>query len=162
MPHDNDQRVDEFDSMPENDRNREGNDNSSVTGAFGTGSVGSEQEQTELGTHTDLLGTMLWNKWRAWSNARTEQEDQWLKNIRQFKAIYEPAIALRIAKENSRIYLKITKKKVLESYAHQINTFFPGSGIKHWSIKSTPIPEIEVNITTPEAQQQLDDIVSKY
>lgn len=158
MP-DEDERVDEFDSMPEDKRNREGSDNSSVNGAFGTGSVGSEQDQTQLGTHTDLLGTMLTTKWRAWSNARTEQEDQWLKNIRQFKSIYEPWIELQIAKEKSRIYLQITKKKVLESYAHQINTFFPGSGIKHWDIKSTPIPEVEDGIRTPEARQQLDDII---
>lgn len=159
MPHDN-ERVDEFDTMPETSREN-GNSDSSVNanGAFGTGAV--ESEQTQLGTHTDLLGTMLSNKWRAWSNARTEQEDQWLKNIRQFKSIYEPAIALRIGEKKSRIYLQITKKKVLESYAHQINTFFPGSGIKHWSIKSTPIPEVEDNINTPEAREQLDDIIKE-
>lgn len=153
----NDQRIDEFDSMPENNRNREGNDNSSVTGAFGTGSV--ESEQATLSTTTDLLGTMLSNKWKAWSNSRTEQEDRWLKNIRQFKSIYEPWIALRIGTDKSRIYLQITKKKVLESYAHQINTFFPGSGIEHWSIKSTPTLEVENQIQTPEAKEQLDDIV---
>lgn len=158
MPHD-DERVDEFDSMPETNRDRNNDNNNTDNGAFGTGAV--ESEQTQLGTTTDLLGTMLSNKWRAWSNARTEQEDQWLKNIRQFKSIYEPWINNSIGKEKSRIYLQITKKKVLESYAHQINTFFPGSGIKHWSIKSTPIPEIEDNINTPEAQEQLDDIIKE-
>lgn len=161
MPHDDDQRVDEFDPMPEDNRDRVNDNKNTDNGAFGTGSVESEQPQTELGTHTDLLGTMLSNKWRAWSNARTEQEDQWLKNIRQDRSIYESWIENNIQKNKSHLYLQITQKKDLESYAHQINTFFPGSGIKHWSISSTPIPEVERQINTPEAREQLDEIIKR-
>lgn len=166
MPHNNETRVDEFDSMPETNRDRHGDDNNSSieavgvdpgNGAFGTSVV--ESEQAQLGVQTDLLGTRLTSKWAAWSNARTEQEDQWLKNMRQFKSIYEAIIALQIGNKKSRIYLQITSKKVLESYAHQINTFFPGSGIKHWSIKSTPVPELDERINTPEAKQELTDII---
>ena len=160
MPQNNEDRVDEFDSMPETGRDRQSDNNNSgieSNGASGTGAV--ESEQAMLGVQTDLLGTRLTMKWSAWSNARTEQEDQWLKNIRQFKSIYEAAIGLNIGKEKSRIYLQITSKKVLESYAHQINTFFPGSGIKHWSIKSTPVPELESRIQTPEAKEELSEII---
>lgn len=92
-------------------------------------------------TQGDRLGTFLWSTWFSWSQARRRQEDQWLKNLRQFKSKYEAQISQNFKANKSKIYLGITNKKALESYSHEINIFFPGSGVKHWEITPTPVPE---------------------
>lgn len=107
-----------------------------------------ETNDTQAG---DRLGTMLWGMWFSWSEARKRQEDQWLKNIRQFKKRYEATILNNIKENRSHSYLGITTKKVFEAYAFEIDSFFPGSGIKHWSIDPTPVPE---SMRMPEPQQQ--------
>lgn len=122
----------------------------------------SSPDDAEVQLQADLLGVFLSQKWAAWSAARKEKEDQWLKNIRQFRSIYEPAILNNLkSTKKSQVYLQISKKKVLESFSHQTNTFFPGSGVRHWSINATPVPEVDATVTSPEARAQLDEIIKQ-
>lgn len=111
--------------------------------------------ETEKTFPGDRLGTFLWGMWFSWSEARRRQEDQWLKNTRQLKKKYESNILSNIKENRSSSYLGISTKKVFEAYAFEIDSFFPGSGIKHWSIDPTPIPE-SLNSDLQQRQEVLE------
>jgi hypothetical protein len=87
----------------------------------------------------DNLGRVLASRFQEWSDARREQEEEWLKDLRAFNGIYEPDIQAKIGDKTS-VYMQLTRMKTLAAYARLIDMLLGHD--RHWAIKATPVPEL--------------------
>lgn len=88
----------------------------------------------------DLLGNMLQGKWQRWSDARRNQEQIWLEDLRAFNQQNDPGDE-QLSKFHSHIYIGLTRTKVSGSYNRIEDLLFQSR--KHWGISPTPVPEAE-------------------
>ncbi len=86
------------------------------------------------------FGAKLSSQWQSWKDIRQPQENQWLVNLRQFYAQYEPEVDTQIKPGRSKTYVGITRMKVMAAYSRLLDVFFPATGKRHWEIKPTPEP----------------------
>jgi hypothetical protein len=68
-------------------------------------------------------------------------ETQWLKNLRQYRGIYDPDIKAKIPADRSSAYPRDTRKKIKAFVAKMMEMMFPATD-KNWELKLTPIPSI--------------------
>jgi hypothetical protein len=73
---------------------------------------------------------------------RRETEERWLKDLRQYKGIYDPEVLSRLHPRRSKAFLRMTRTKVRALDARIIDLLLPGSGEANWSLEPTPSPEI--------------------
>lgn len=87
---------------------------------------------------------------------RTMPENRWLKDLRQYKGLYEPDEWRRLSEEKSRsrVFTRITRKKVRAFDSRMMDLLFPGGKSKNWSITATPEPS---SALTPLAQKLLQE-----
>lgn len=90
-----------------------------------------------------MLGQRLFTKFSQYKTDRKPLEDQWLKNLRQFRGIYDPEIEGVLAKDRSRAYPKITRQKVVGMVSRLMEMLFPQSE-KNYGISPTPMPDLAV------------------
>lgn len=74
---------------------------------------------------------------------RSAHEDLWVKDLRQYKGIYDPDIESQIAKGRSKAYIRLTRTKVKAMDARVFDALFPGGEEKNYSIDATPVPEMD-------------------
>ena len=96
------------------------------------------------------LGSMLKARWVSWRDARRQQEDQWLVNMRQFYSQYENEIDASIKEGRSKTFVGITRMKVMVAFSRLVEIFFPATGSKHWEITPTPEPTLAQTGTNEE------------
>lgn len=89
----------------------------------------------------DSLGSMLAGKFREWSDAKKDIEQEWLKDLRAYNAIYEAEILAAIGKR-SKVFHPITRTKTQTAYARIIDLLFQ-SNAAHWEVYATTVPEID-------------------
>lgn len=70
---------------------------------------------------------------------RRQDEDRWLKAYRNYRGIYGPDTMFLDA-EKSRVFVKVTKTKVLAAYGQIIDVLFASSKFP-LTIQPTPLPE---------------------
>ena len=85
------------------------------------------------------LAATVKKRFEASENARNFDEDRWLKAYRNYRGIYGNEMAFT-EKEKSKVFVKITKTKVLASFGQLIEVLF-GSGTFPLGIDPTPVPE---------------------
>ena len=85
------------------------------------------------------LGQKLYKLFEQYKKDRREAEVQWLRNLRQFKGIYDPEI--KIPADQSRAYPKITRTKVIATVARLMEMLFPQTE-KNWAIQPSPLPDL--------------------
>jgi len=74
---------------------------------------------------------------------RLETERRWIKDLRQYKGIYDPAVMKQLEdKKRSKLYLRLSRAKVKSLNARLADMLFP-AGDKNWTITETPIPVID-------------------
>lgn len=105
----------------------------------------------------EQIGARMWSKFTTFSNERNQLELQWLKNLRQYKAIYDPDVDIPVGR--SRVYPRDTHTKIVGWVAKMLEMMFPAQE-KNWSLGVTPYPNIEEGdlaniIMTLEAQQMM-------
>lgn len=108
--------------------------------------MGDEQEQKMPVMDLDALtrfGTRMFNKFTQYKKDRKPLEEQWMKNLRQFRGIYDPEIESVLAKDRSRAYPKITRQKVVNMITRLMEMLFPQSE-KNYGISPTPLPDLAV------------------
>jgi len=71
--------------------------------------------------------------------SRLYDEKRWLKAYRNYRGLYGPEMSFR-SNENSKVFVKITKTKVLASFGQIIEVLF-GSGKFPIGVEPTPVPE---------------------
>ena len=78
-------------------------------------------------------------KFQQSETSRLYDEKRWLKAYRNYRGIYGPEMAFR-ANEKSKVFVKITKTKVLAAFGQIIEVLFSG-GKFPLGIHPTPVPE---------------------
>jgi hypothetical protein len=94
------------------------------------------------------LGPMIeWvnSRYQRSKQRRYQDEQRWLEAYRNFRGIYGPDTQFT-STEKSRLFIKITKTKVLAAYAQVVDVLFAGNKFPI-GIEPTPVP----NSDTPDA-----------
>jgi hypothetical protein len=69
-------------------------------------------------------------------------EGQWLKDLRQYKGIYDPEIKAKLDPKRSKAFIRETRTKIRTLDARLMDLLFPANGEKNWGIEETPVPTI--------------------
>jgi hypothetical protein len=126
------------------------------TGTDATQSL-TEEEQELYG-----LGALIQEKFKKSEDARLFDEKRWLRAYRNYRGIYGPDLAFR-ENEKSKVFVKITKTKVLAAYGQIIEVLF-SQGKFPIGIEPTIIPEgvSKYAHLKPDSQQQQQQPESPY
>ena len=95
------------------------------------------------------------SKFQQAETSRLYDEKRWLKAYRNYRGLYGPEMAFRES-EKSKVFVKITKTKVLASFGQIIEVLF-GAGKFPIGVEPTPIPEDApeyAHLKPPQLQQQ--------
>jgi hypothetical protein len=87
------------------------------------------------------LGVTFASRFEQYKKDRRETEQQWLRNLRQFRGVYDPEIEKRIPADQSKAYPKITRTKVIGTVARLMEMLFPQTE-KNWGIEESPLPDL--------------------
>ena len=101
------------------------------------------------------LGQRLSGLFKQYEGDRKAAEDRWLRNLRQFRGIYDPEILAMIPKNCSKAYPKLTRWKVIGTVARLMQMLWPQTE-KNWGIKPSPLPDL----SKEQLQQVLDKLVA--
>lgn len=101
------------------------------------------------------LGQKLHSQFGQYKKDRRETEQQWLRNLRQVKGIYDPEIESRIGADQSKAYPKVTRTKVIGTVARLMEMMFPQTE-KNWAVSPTPLPDLSQS----DMQTVLDELTA--
>jgi hypothetical protein len=88
--------------------------------------------------HNPLIGYIR-SKFQQSETSRIYDEKRWLTAYRNYRGLYGPETAFRDS-EKSKVFVKITKTKVLAAFGQIIEVLF-GSGKFPIGVEPTPVPE---------------------
>lgn len=101
-----------------------------------------EQQPLQINAEKmNALGSTLFSRFGQYQKDRRETEMQWLRNLRQFRGIYDPEIERRIPPDQSKAYPKITRTKVVGTVARLMEMLFPHTE-KNWGMTESPLPDL--------------------
>ena len=95
----------------------------------------------ELEQKSNLVGIIQSRFYQA-EDARNSDEARWLKAYENYRGLYNKSVKFRDS-EKSRIFVKITKTKVLAAFGQLVDVIF-GTGKFPIGIAETKIPEGEL------------------
>lgn len=87
---------------------------------------------------------------------RSDYENQWLKDIRQYKGIYDPEVKAKLDSKRSSAFIRETRTKVRTLDARIMDLLFPANGDKNWEISNTPVPMVPADV-----EQKLMEMVQQ-
>lgn len=87
----------------------------------------------------DALGKRLYGMFTQYEKDRFPMEQQLLRNIRQYRGLYDPDVKIR--PNGSTAYPKFTRKWVNGTVSRLMQMLFPQSDT-NWDIQPSPIPEL--------------------
>jgi len=88
--------------------------------------------------NTNTAG-LIKSKFEEAESGRYQHEQRWLKAYKNFRGIYDSTTQFRDS-EQSRVFIKITKTKVLAAYGQIIDVLFASKKFPI-TVESTPVPE---------------------
>ena len=97
-----------------------------------------DDKQQEQYHGNNLVGHIR-NKFQESETSKIYDEKRWLKAYRNYRGLYGPEMAFR-DNEKSKVFVKITKTKVLAAFGQIIEVLF-SQGKFPLGIKPTPVPE---------------------
>jgi hypothetical protein len=116
---------------------------------------GYDSQQDSTVNNVDALGVEIRGMFNDIAAERRLWEQKWLKNLRQYKGIYEDATQKVLAKqERSEAYIRITRAKVKTMDSRTSDMLFPAGDEQNWQIEPTPEPEL-----SHEKIEQIKEIV---
>ena len=98
-----------------------------------------DSEMDEREDKIEPLVAEINNKFKAASDKRQDDEDRWLQAYHNYRGKYYKNISFT-EREKSRVFVKVTKTKVLAAYGQIIDVLF-GTGKFPLTIQETKIPE---------------------
>jgi hypothetical protein len=87
------------------------------------------------------LGQVMLAEFRQAEMDRRPTEERWLKDLRQFKGLYDPEVLALIGPDRSRAFVRKTRVKVKTVDSRVMDLKFPAGG-KSWTIDPTPEPTL--------------------
>lgn len=100
-----------------------------------------------------VIAMRLTGNWMNYKTDRRSKEEQWVRNARQFRGIYDPEIERYILADQSKAYPKITRTKVIGTLSRLMEMLFPQTE-KNWAVKPGSAPEL----TSEDLQHVLDTL----
>lgn len=104
----------------------------------------------------DSLGSTLLAEFTRAVLDRRETEERWLKDLRQYRGVYDPEIEALIGKHRSKAFVRATRVKVKTVDARVADLLFPANSDRNWTAEPTPTPSIDRD-TRREIAQALTD-----
>jgi hypothetical protein len=102
------------------------------------------------------LGQRLGQDFLSYEKDRRIAEMQWMRNLRQFKGLYDPDIEAQLDKNRSKTYPKLTRVKCVSMLSRLMNLLFP-TGEKNWGLAPSPVPNLsEEDLQTVLSALQMD------
>jgi hypothetical protein len=95
----------------------------------------------EFNQQTNLVG-IIKGRFQQAQDARKTDETRWLKAYENYRGLYNKSVKFRDS-EKSRIFVKITKTKVLAAFGQLVDVIF-GAGKFPIGISETKVPEGEL------------------
>lgn len=105
-----------------------------------------QADAMELLGEPSTLSGFLDRLFKEYESDRRSKEDQWIRNLRQFRGEYSPDTLAKMHPKRSKAFLNLTRAKVRTFTARQMDLLFPANGEKNWSIEPTPLPELNPQI----------------
>lgn len=91
----------------------------------------------------DALGSILAAEFTQVEVERRETENRWLKDLRQYRGIYDPEILAAIGANRSKAFVRATRVKVKTVDARVADLLFPANSERNWTADPTPDPSID-------------------
>lgn len=88
------------------------------------------------------FGVTMKGKLDQYMADRAGLEQQWLKNLRQYRGKYDPEDEKLISSDKSHVYPRDTRTKVKAFVAKMMELMFPATEF-NWELETTPIPSIQ-------------------
>lgn len=88
------------------------------------------------------MSTTLNNEWQIAQGNRKSTERRWLKDLRQYRGVYDPEILNKMHPKRSKAFVKLTRSKVRTVDARLMDLQFPANKEKNWAIEPTPVPQL--------------------
>jgi hypothetical protein len=92
---------------------------------------------------SDSLGTKVRGLFATAERERRDYEDQWLKDLRQYKGVYDDNVVSNIAKGRSKTFIRLTRSKVKAMDSRLMDIQFPAGSQKNYRLEATPVPDID-------------------
>lgn len=100
------------------------------------------EEEGEESVSMASLGARLQTMFKEFEDARDNIEDEWLRDLRQYNAQYERDVLERLDPNRSRVYIGLTRTKVMSAYSRIVDLLFQ-RGERWFSFTPTPVAEID-------------------
>jgi hypothetical protein len=104
---------------------------------------GMEREDTSAYDPVDSLGTLLLAEFAQAEKNRRETEERWLKDLRQYRGIYDPDVLALIGKNRSKAFVRATRVKIKTVDARVADLLFPSGTERTWTAEPTPVPSLD-------------------
>lgn len=114
----------------------------------------SDDSDKQAYTTLASIGSTLIAEFSRAQTDRREVEQRWLKDLRQYKGIYDPEVLQRIGDKRSRSFVRKTRVKVRTLDARMMDLLFPSGSVINWTIGPTPNP----SISKAQRQKIIDDL----
>ncbi len=92
---------------------------------------------------SDNLGTKVRGLFATAERERRDYEDQWLKDLRQYKGVYDDEVVGNIAAGRSKTFIRLTRSKVKAMDSRLMDIQFPAGSQKNYRLEATPVPDID-------------------
>lgn len=100
----------------------------------------------------DGLSAVLMGEFQAAVQLRQPTEERWLKDLRQFRGVYEPETLAKL-ENRSQSFVRRTRVKVVTTDSRMMDYLFPAGSEKNWSCDSTPTPSVSDEFKSVWAQR---------
>ena len=104
------------------------------------------------------LGVVLEAEFVENQHLRRTHEERWLKDIRQFKGVYEPDVESLLSSDpnRARTFIRLTKTKVRTVLSRMMDLLFPMSGQLNWDLQPTPNAELPPHVLQQVLMEKLE------
>jgi hypothetical protein len=105
--------------------------------------AGMERDDDCAYTPADALGNLLLAEFTQAENARRDTEERWLRDLRQYRGIYDPDVLAAIGAARSKAFVRATRVKVKTVDARVADLLFPTGSERTWTAEPTPAPSLD-------------------
>ncbi|MET3998832.1 hypothetical protein [Marinobacterium sp. MBR-109] len=106
-------------------------------------SVNPVEQEEQLAERLQVFASRLSRLAHDQAARRSDIEQRWLKDLRQYHGEYQPGEYERIKQAGgSQVYVNITRNKTNAAEARLQDMLFPTDD-RNWGIKPTPVPELD-------------------
>jgi hypothetical protein len=105
--------------------------------------AGMAREDNAAYVALDALGSVLAAEFTRAETERRETEERWLKDLRQYRGIYDPDILKAIGPNRSKAFVRATRVKVKTVDARVADLLFPANSERNWTADPTPAPSVD-------------------